>query len=268
MSGPAARPRAALVVPVWNQWDYTRRFLESFEAGGGEGCRLLVVDNGSTDETPRRLREWKKRLGFEVLRNRSNRGCAPAWNQGARRVLAWKPAWIGVLNNDLVLTPGWLKALLDRAEERGWWMASPATREGRLDYDLESYARAYTRRCRSWDAPGYFGWCFLVRPEAFKVCGFFDETFRFGKGEDEDFARRLWAKGLPTGITGCSFVHHFGSPTVNALKGRIGEGFERGNLDHLRRRWGRPPKDGPLPKAARALRRLFQRLRWGHLLKE
>jgi GT2 family glycosyltransferase len=263
------RVRAALVVPVWNQWYFTRLFLESLgQCGDWEGTRLILVDNGSTDGTAARLKPWSRRLPMQILRNRRNLGCARAWNQGLASAGKLKAAWVGFLNNDLMLSRGWLSALLDRAEKNGLSLASPATREGRLDYDFESYAVEYRRRCAAWDEEGYFGWCFLVKAGVFSRVGRFDESFGFGKGEDEDFVRRLRKNGLKAGITGCSFIHHFGSKTIDALKGQVGESFERENVKRLYARWGDPGKTGPLGRLARAARRMARKAKWGHLLKE
>ncbi|HTA16938.1 MAG TPA: glycosyltransferase, partial [bacterium] len=199
-----------LVVPLWNQWPMTQAFLESLEAAEPrDSYRLILVDNGSTDATPAGLRAWKRRLPFTLIRNRRNLGVAPAWNQGVEAAMKAKADWVGVLNNDLLLTAGCLTRLRQRAEDRGWALASPATREGALSYDLAAYASAYTRRCQAWDQAGrWFGWCFLVQTPVFRRIGRFDEGYQVGIGEDEDFFRRAQAAGFACGATGASFVHH------------------------------------------------------------
>jgi GT2 family glycosyltransferase len=261
--------KLAIVVPLWNQWECTQMFLESFEACVAPGSAdLILVDNGSTDFTARGLRSWSKRIAFTVIRNKKNLGCAPAWNQGARLGSKRGAAWIGVLNNDLVLTPGVFERCLARAESRGWDLVSPATREGALDYALEPYAAAYTRRCWNHDAPGgWFGWCFFVRSAVFRKIGFFDEGFQIAGCEDEDFARRMAASGQRLGVTGSGFVHHFGSRSLLQLKKQGGDRGEH-NYQRLHLRWGQPRLPGPYQKTFNFFSRLIQRLRWGHLLKE
>jgi GT2 family glycosyltransferase len=172
------------------------------------------------------------------------------------------------LNNDLLLAPGSLGRLVQDAEAEGWDAASPATREGALCYDLEKYASAYTRRCGAWRREGgWFGWCFLASRRAFERLGGFDEGFELGIGEDEDFFRRLRQAGLRCGISGRSFVHHFGSATLGPVRARVGKAFEERNLKRLRQRWAwrRPSR---AQRWGEALGRLWERLRWGHLLKE
>jgi GT2 family glycosyltransferase len=262
--------KCIVVVPVWNQWLMTETFAASWEKSGtGAEAGLVFVDNGSTDETAKRLRPLAKGLNAHVLRNEKNLGVAPAWNQGVRWALAQGADWIGILNNDLVLSPGWLSALISRAETRDWSYASPATREGDLEYDIEKYAAGFVRRCRDWDDESlWFGWCFIVRREVFGKVGFFDEGYRYGVGEDEDFIRRLKAAGFTAGVTGCSFVHHFSMQSQKALKAQIGNGYEKENLERLRSRWGHPRRRTIISKLKDFMSRNSHRLRYGHLLKE
>jgi GT2 family glycosyltransferase len=262
-----------LVVPLWNQWPMTEAFLQSLEAAEPRGSyRLILVDNGSRDATAGALQAWKKRLPFQLIRNRRNLGVAPAWNQGLRAALRAKATWVGVLNNDLLLSAGALTRLRQRAADRGWSLASPATREGALDYDLAAYAAAYTRRCFRWDQAGrWFGWCFLVQRQVFQRVGLFDEGYELGIGEDEDFFRRARAAGLACGVTGASFVHHFGSATLGPWRREHGKAQELRNMERLRQKHGLVPRSAFARRRAQwgdTVGRAWARARWGHQLKE
>ena len=75
-----------------------------------------------------------------------NLGCAKAWNQGVR---ASRGEVVGILNNDIVVTMGWLSALLSFMDRTGCGIVSPAMREGPLDYELDRYAAEFTAACRT-----------------------------------------------------------------------------------------------------------------------
>jgi hypothetical protein len=62
-------------------------------------------------------------------------------------------------------------------------------------------------------------------------------------------------------------VHHFGSATLGPLRRAKGKGFEEENLKKLRARWGyaRPVA---LRRLGKSLCRTWDRVRWGHALKE
>jgi GT2 family glycosyltransferase len=267
--GTVARPALWIVAPLWNQWPMSQAFFESLEAAEPRrDYRLVAVDNGSTDATAAGLRAWRRRLPMDVVRKPRNLGVAPAWNIGVRAALRGGAQWIGVLNNDLLVGPGALTRMRRDAESAGWHAVSPGTREGALDYDFSAYAAAYTRRCAAWRREGrWFGWCFLLSRRAVERVGGFDEGFRLGVGEDEDYFLRMAAAGLRCGVTGGAFVHHFGSATLGPLRAAQGRGFEEANLKKLRERWGceQPPR---WRRWAAGLGRGLDRLRWGHELKE
>ena len=63
---------ATLVVLAWNRWDLTKRCLDSLRGTDLSGASVLVVDNGSTDETPQALEQY--RSSVRVIRNPRNLG--------------------------------------------------------------------------------------------------------------------------------------------------------------------------------------------------
>ena len=96
----------SLVIPVYNQLDYTRQCLESIVRCTDQSYELIIVDNASTDGTLEFLKDVTQPT---IITNQDNLGCAKAWNQGVR---ASHGDVIGILNNDIVVTPGWLKDLV------------------------------------------------------------------------------------------------------------------------------------------------------------
>ncbi|MFQ5664695.1 MAG: glycosyltransferase family 2 protein, partial [Terriglobia bacterium] len=94
-----------------NSADDIERCLDSVFAQEGVALQVVVVDNGSQDETLRRLEPYASRL--QLIRNHENRGFAAAQNQAIGQSAA---EWVLCLNPDGVLTPGFLRALVEAAE--------------------------------------------------------------------------------------------------------------------------------------------------------
>jgi GT2 family glycosyltransferase len=96
-----------LVILAWNRWELTARCLRSLAATDIDGAAVLVVDNGSTDETPARLAEipWVR-----TLRLPANLGFVRGNNAG---IAAAAPGSdVVLLNNDLELTQrDWLRRM-------------------------------------------------------------------------------------------------------------------------------------------------------------
>jgi len=210
----------SIVIPVYNQVDYTRICIESLLPTLTGKYEIMVISNGSTDGTGDYLSKFPD---IKLVMNKENYGCPFAWNQG---VITSTGQWIAILNNDIILSKGWLEGLLEFAEKKGVDIACPAYREGEYNYDIAEYSTEYIRRMYPVSRMGVaHGICFMVHRRVFDMIGLFDERLRIGQYEDADFFRRAKHAGFTLGITGRSFIHHFGSATQKSLQ-------ESGDIDY------------------------------------
>jgi GT2 family glycosyltransferase len=257
--------RVSLVIPVYNQVVHTMQCLESIQRLPDRPEEIIVIDNGSADDTA----EYLKSARVKVITNATNLGCAKAWNQG---IQAGKGDVVGLLNNDIVVTPGWLPALLAFMERTGCGIVSPAMREGPLDYDLDKYATEFTAACRMAVRPGFLGACMLIRREVFDRIGFFDEEFTFGGCEDTDFLWRAQQAGFQAAVTGSALIHHFGMVTQKAVKRSVTKDYPVQNLNYFRQKWGRTVGGNWFQRRWVAWRdsmtERYERIRYGHALVE
>ena len=101
-------PLVSIVIPVHNKHLYTFTCLQSLhETVALASCEIIVVDDGSDDETPRMLEAMQ---GVRVVRNTGERGFIHACNLGASMAGG---RYLVFLNNDTIALPGWLEALLE-----------------------------------------------------------------------------------------------------------------------------------------------------------
>lgn len=103
--------RATLVVLAWNRWELTKRCLETLRRTDLDGADVIVVDNGSTDETRKELAKYP---WVTVLRNPQNLGFVRGNNVG---IAAAAPSNdVVLLNNDLEFSQAdWLTRLRECA---------------------------------------------------------------------------------------------------------------------------------------------------------
>ena len=117
MGSSLSTPTISVVIPVFNKWELTKACLESLAQHTPSGVvEVIVVDNGSTDETAHDLAPLGKQLFgdlFAPIRWEENRNFGPACNAGAA---AARAPMLFFLNNDTLLTPNWLPPLLEAFE--------------------------------------------------------------------------------------------------------------------------------------------------------
>jgi len=108
-------PRVSVIVLNWNNYDETRKCLESLQQAGYPSLKVIVVDNGSADGSGKRLES--EFPGFKFVFNTKNLGFARGCNTGIREALRDEECkYVLLLNNDAVVTPNFLDKAVETAE--------------------------------------------------------------------------------------------------------------------------------------------------------
>jgi GT2 family glycosyltransferase len=126
MSAPLRDPNAtvAVVIVNWNGAADTLEVLRELDGIEGPPLRIIVVDNGSTDDSVETLRRAASQI--ELLETGENLGFAGGNLAGLRRALAdAECGWILLINNDVALDPGFLPPLIDACRDPSVGAAAP-----------------------------------------------------------------------------------------------------------------------------------------------
>lgn len=203
----------AITFACYNQLEYTKQCISSMVKHGLNLNRLVVVDNGSTDDTRRYLQTLQ--LGGCIL-NETNLGCGVAWNQGA---LALQAEWTIIMNNDVIVSNSWIESLIETAEKNNLKVISPSLIEGSLDYDFDIFANNNSAKMQNALRLGArHAVCLAVHKSVWMNVGYFQPIPKLLGYEDTMFFNELDKAGIKTAITGSSWLHHFGSITQSAMK--------------------------------------------------
>ena len=203
----------SIVIPVLNQLHYTRQCVDSLLAVGVPMESLLVIDNGSVDETAAYL---AANLQIPSIHNEVNLGCGGAWTQGA---LASKSEWVVLLNNDVVVGHNAIEASIRAAQGLKLGVVSTSLVEGELDYSAAEFATKFVAKMGDVVRRGWFhGVCFAVRRDVFHQIGFLDTDRNLFGREDAEFLARCKRGNIEVGTVGAAVMHHFGSITQSAMK--------------------------------------------------
>ena len=223
--------KVSIVVPNWNGMRFVGMCLDSLAQLDFEGHEVIIVDNGSIDGSREMIEE--KYPWVRLLKMPDNMGFAIACNEGIK---ASNAEYIVLLNNDIEVTPNWLKELyegMERHPECGMgttkmmfldnrdvfyntgdlfhsWSSGGGRGQGEKDtgqYEKEDYV---------------FGACAgagIYRREFFNQVGLFDEDF-FIFAEDVDINMRGQLKGLKAVYLPKAKVFHIGTATVGLYSDR------------------------------------------------
>lgn len=203
----------AVTFATYNQSGYTEKCLESMALAGDNLSQITVVDNNSSDDTLSVLSKFPLN---RVIRNSTNLGCGVAWNQG---ILERQAEWTIVMNNDVLVSTGWISGLIDAAERHRLKIVSPAMIEGDDDYGFE--ARSKNLYMKAFELVRFgekHAVCMAIHRSVFEEIGFFRPEPQLLGYEDTLFFAAADNAGVRSAIVGSSWIHHFGSVTQSAMK--------------------------------------------------
>ena len=117
MNDQSVRGLSSVIIPCWNQLEFTRTCIGALFRESGRNWELIVVNNGSTDGTEDYLSGVQEvsPVPVTVIANGTNRGFPAAVNQGLQYA---RGEYLVLLNNDVVVTDGWLDQLIALASMR------------------------------------------------------------------------------------------------------------------------------------------------------
>ena len=227
----------SITFACYNAVQYTKLCIESMVKHGTPLNRLIVVDNGSTDETRSYLSTLD--LGGKIFNNQ-NLGCGVAWNQGT---LALQSEWSIIMNNDVLVSHQWIESLIGVAEEKGLKIISPSLIEGSNNYDFDSFALKASEKMRNVLRVNYpHAVCLAVHNSVWMDIGYFQAIPRLWGYEDTMFFHAAKSQNIPMAVTGRSWLHHFGSITQSEMKKERGLSEKQGlggrhNYRYLNQSW-------------------------------
>ena len=242
-------PDASLIIVTHDNLDYTRLCLHSVLTHTATlAIEVIVVDNASTDGTVVYLEELAAReSALRIIRNTTNAGFARANNQG---MAAARGRYLVLLNNDTLVTAGWLPPLLAHLTDPGVGMVGPVTNacgnESRIAVDyrdprtMAAFATRYTaehaNQTREMRMLAFF--CAALRRDVYEHIGPLDEGFGLGTFEDDDYAMRLALAGYKLLCADDVFVHHWGSASFSRLPSEVYLALFHENRRKFEAKWG------------------------------
>jgi GT2 family glycosyltransferase len=229
---PAIRPtfgRAVIIIVSYQSPQLIRQCLESiWRQTDYPNYEVIVVDNASDAETTGYLRDAAGREPrLKVIFNDRNLGFARANNAGIEA--AGDCDYLVLLNNDTVVTRGWLSTLIRHLQDPAVGMVGPVTNscgnEAKIDVPygdisgMEAFAAEYTRSHPGalFDIDVLAMYCVAFRSSLIAEIGGLDEQFGVGMFEDDDFSLRIQRSGRRVVCSEEVFIHHWGRASFGRI---------------------------------------------------
>lgn len=222
--------KATVVIPNLNGAGWLRDSIESVWAQTEQDFELIVIDNGSDDESLAIAREYVGRERYTLVENKTNTGFSAAVNTGIRMA---RGEYVALFNNDAFAEPDWLAQLIAaaQAEPRAFAVQSLMIRHFERDIcdDAGDYVTVFGWACKRGDGRL---WRRYTKPRRiFSACGgaslyrrsildeisLFDESF-FAYFEDVDIGWRANSLGYKNLYCPAAKCYHICGATTGAVR--------------------------------------------------
>jgi GT2 family glycosyltransferase len=220
MNTSAPRGLASIIISCCRPLESTRQCIAALRRYTRAPWELIVVDNGSADETAAYLASVRAEAPIPVGVVAGARACGlpAAINQG---IQAARGEYLVLLGNDVVVTEGWLERLIGLADcrERRVGLVGPMFNHGASPqsagavpyHDLPSM-HEFAQRWRGEHRGKWFtvaqlsGACLLMRRDVYEAIGGLDEQSGADAWADE-LAMRAQRAGYVLAVAHDLFVH-------------------------------------------------------------
>ena len=213
-------PCVAIIVLNWNGWRDTLQCLQSLEQLNYPNYFVVVVDNGSTDDSVQRIRQAYPEI--TLIETGKNLGFSGGNNVGIRYALEHGAEYVWLLNNDTVVDAHALTAMITLAESDAQIGAV-----GSVIYEMNTpekiqvwgggkvhlwigIERLFTRPVSFKKIHYIAGASLLIRRAVVEHIGLLDEKF-FMYWEDADYGFRIRKAGWKLVVASDSTIWHKGS---------------------------------------------------------
>ena len=214
---PPTDPELTVVVLGWNNLELTQECVQSVRAHTDVPYELVVVDNGSVDDTAAYARQAADR----AILHPTNTGFAHGMNSG---LAVARGRVVAFCNNDTVLPQGWasrLLATLDAADRPG--IVVPAVTAAQNQATVRAEPGTDTVVFDPFTAPPS-AVIYLAPTALMREIGGWDESYLVASGEDVDLAFTVWCNDLDIVFDERVLVDHVGKASAR-------------HLDDWERRW-------------------------------
>ena len=234
--------RCDIILPTCGQASLIKDCIESLIRSTSYPCRLIAIDNGTSEEASAYLKEMSTsgELDMILIKPPENLGWIRSINKGLE--LSKDSEYVSFQNDDTIFASGWMEELANVfAKDAKIGIANPEWElpEG---MDVETRARDLKKYSgQTIDMDWCRGHCFVVKREVINKLGGFDPVYIPVYYDDRDYSLKAIEAGYRCVKAKGAFVYHIRNVTMKKTmhQQRISDLMER-NGKIFYKRWGYP----------------------------
>lgn len=241
------KPKVFIIIPVYNQADFTVKCLNSISKYAEEKYQItcVIVDNGSNTENKNKVNKCINditNISIKLLEFDKPIGYVKATNTGIKYALENNAEYICLQNNDTEVTKNWMSLLIAPIKDQTVG-SGPTTNSAQaiqgfsklrsvlkdLPKDIEKYSTdkaAETLQTLykdkvipiTWQSrpftPAFF--CTMFRADIFKLY-MIDECYGNGYADDVDYCFRIMQRGINLAYVPAAYVLHNHRTTFSSI---------------------------------------------------
>ena len=247
-----------IIIPTYNNPECLKLCVESIRACTDDTYQIIVVNNGTNEETDKYLSDQK-----DIRHLKTGRlNFSQAINKG---IEAGSSTYVCLLNDDTIVSKGWMRSLLTMADEsigvqgvlsncdKGWLhtydlkvagvdlLPGVNTLEQIRPIIPQLYDGVKNPGPRFIDREWVAFYCVLIPRKIIEKVGILDEGFT-NSGEDVDYCRRVRKMGYKVVQNYESFVFHFGAVGRKILESEDKGSYQKADQktqSYLKDKWGK-----------------------------
>lgn len=217
----------------WNGINHLKTFLPlAIENSKGEGVKIVLIDNGSTDESCEYVSDTYPEV--QIVKNIRNLGFTGGYNDGLKQVKADRYV---LLNSDVKVTKGWIDSVNSTMAKLDLAICAPRI----LDYSSPTHFEYAGAAGGYIDTDGYMfcagrifdniesedgkylddaevfwasGAALFINAQTWEEVGGLDQSF-FAHMEEVDLCWRVKNRGQKVGVCNSASVFHLGGGTLS-----------------------------------------------------
>lgn len=212
------------VILTWNSEKVIEACLASIYAMDGIDSQVVVIDNGSSDNTKEIVSKITSKDGssLKLICNNNNLGTTKTRNEGLRYIQKFNVDYYCILDSDTVVnSEAFMRLHTEMCSNPGYGIIGPkmSTSDGVTQVSARAFPTFFEKLCKgipiksiqkigekieeqkpddvdslSYPVDYLMSACWFIRPQAFEKAGYLDEKI-FYAPEDAEYCIRIWKSG-------------------------------------------------------------------------